>query len=77
MEGVTIIPLVSTGFMFGAGGGSGKESKKDNMEGWGGGTGGGVGIKPTVLVIIDKNGVTVEGERIASKKLIKDVPGLT
>jgi uncharacterized spore protein YtfJ len=60
---VTIIPLVSTGCMFGAGAGSGKEPAKEKGEGWGGGAGGGVGIKPSALVIIDKNGVRVEAIR--------------
>ena len=63
VEGVIIIPLVSTGFMFGACGGSGKQPNKEKAEGWGGGTGGGVGIKPTALVIIDKDGVRVEAIR--------------
>jgi uncharacterized spore protein YtfJ len=60
VNGATIIPLMSTGFMFGAGAGSGKEPAKEKGEGWGGGAGGGVGIKPSALVIIDKNGVRVE-----------------
>jgi uncharacterized spore protein YtfJ len=60
VEGATIIPLVSTGLMFGAGGGSGKEPTKEKGEGWGGGTGGGVGVKPTALIVIDKKGVRVE-----------------
>jgi uncharacterized spore protein YtfJ len=60
VEGVTIIPLVSTGLMFGAAGGSGNKPTKEKAEGWGGGTGGGVGVKPTALIIIDKNGLRVE-----------------
>lgn len=78
VEGATIIPLVSTGFMFGAGGGSGKESIKEKAEGWGGGTGGGVGVKPTALVIIDKDGVRVEAIKgalgSAIEKLAEKVP---
>jgi uncharacterized spore protein YtfJ len=61
IEGVTLIPLVSTGFLFGAGGGSGKADTPRKGEGEGGGTGGGVGIKPVAVVIIDKSGVRVEG----------------
>ena len=78
VEGATIIPLVSTGFMFGAGGGSGKEPTRERKEGWGGGTGGGVGVKPTALVIIDKNGVRVEAIRgalgSAIEKLAEKAP---
>jgi uncharacterized spore protein YtfJ len=78
VEGATIIPLVSTGFMFGAVGGSGKKPNKEKAEGWGGGTGGGVGIKPTALVIIDKNGVRVEAIKgalgSAIEKLAEKVP---
>ena len=61
IEGVTLIPLLSTGFMFGAGGGTGKADTPGKGEGAGGGTAGGVGIKPIAVVIIDKSGVRVEG----------------
>jgi uncharacterized spore protein YtfJ len=60
VEGVTLIPIVSTGFMFGAGGGTGKADPPGKGEGEGGATGGGVGIKPIAVVIIDKSGVRVE-----------------
>ena len=60
VEGVTLIPIVSTGFMFGAGGGTGKADTPGKGEGEGGATGGGVGIKPIAVVIIDKSGVRVE-----------------
>src|SRR4030042_2912268 len=60
IEGVTLIPLVSTGFAFGAGGGAGKADAPGKGEGEGGGTGGGVGIRPIAVVIIDKSGVRVE-----------------
>jgi uncharacterized spore protein YtfJ len=61
IEGVTLIPLMSTGFMFGAAGGGGKGETPSKGEGEGGGTAGGVGIKPIAVVIIDKSGVRVEG----------------
>jgi uncharacterized spore protein YtfJ len=54
-DGVTIIPIVSFGFGFGAGGTT--EDKKGNR----GGTGGGGGIKPLGAIIIDKEGARVEG----------------
>jgi uncharacterized spore protein YtfJ len=60
IEGVTLIPLVSTGFAFGAGGGTGKADTLGKGEGEGGGTGGGVGIRPIAVVIMDKSGVRVE-----------------
>ena len=53
IEGVTLIPLISTGFLFAAGGGAGKADTPGKGEGEGGGTGGGVGIKPIAVVIID------------------------
>jgi uncharacterized spore protein YtfJ len=54
-EGNTIIPLISIGFGFGAGGGISK-----NEKGSGAGTGGGGGIKPIAIIIVNKDGVTVE-----------------
>ena len=63
IEGVTLIPLVSTGFLFAAGGGAGKADTPGKGEGEGGGSGGGAGIKPIAVVIIDKSGVRVEGIR--------------
>lgn len=63
IEGVTLVPLVSTGFLFGAGGGTGKADTARKGEGEGEATGGGVGIKPIAVVIIDKSGVRVEGIR--------------
>lgn len=68
-EGNTIIPLMTLGFAFGAAGGSGKGFGKGDRkasgaegsgEGIGEGTLGGGGIKPTALVIINKDGVRVE-----------------
>ena len=80
VEGVTLIPLVSTGFMFGAGGGTGKGDTPARGEGEGGGTGGGVGIKPVAVVIIDKSGVRVEamkgGLASAIEKVAEKAPEL-
>ena len=68
-QGRTLIPLVSLGFGFGAGGGaaSGSGPKKGEAaphgEGTGGGTGGGGGVRPVGVIVIDKDGVRVEGLR--------------
>ena len=78
IEGTTLIPLISTGFLFGAGGGEGKQPMREQAEGWGGGTGGGVGIKAVAIVIIDKNGVRVEpikgGLASAVEKIVDKAP---
>jgi len=58
IEGNTLIPLISIGFGFGAGGNIG--GKKSGDGGLGAGTGGGGGIRPVALVIINKDGVRVE-----------------
>lgn len=63
VEGVTLIPLVGIGFGFGAGGGSGKSEIRQKGEGTGGGAGGGAWIRPVAVVIIDKQGVRIEGVR--------------
>jgi uncharacterized spore protein YtfJ len=74
IDGATLIPLVSTGFLFGAGGGSGRAVGG----GEGGVTGGGVGIKPVAVVIIDKGGLRVEGIKgglaSAIEKMAEKVP---
>jgi uncharacterized spore protein YtfJ len=57
IEGNTLIPLISIGFGFGAGGNIGG---KKGGDGQGAGTGGGGGIRPVALVIINKEGVRVE-----------------
>ena len=59
VEGNTIIPLVSIGFGFGGGGGSGT-GPKEKGEGTGGCTGGGGGIKPVAVIVVNKDGVRVE-----------------
>ncbi len=53
-NGSTVIPIVSYGFGFGAGGTTGGKN------GAGGGTGGGGGIKPLGAIIIDPEGARVE-----------------
>ncbi len=52
---VTVIPLVSFGFGFGAGAGKGPNGGTDS-----GGIGGGGGIKPLAVLIIDRDGTRVE-----------------
>lgn len=73
VEGNTIIPLVAVGFGFGAGGGSGKEQKKTSMEGLGGGSGGGGGIKPVAVIIVNKDGVRLEGVRRGAATMVEKV----
>ena len=63
IQGRTLIPLVSVGFGFGAGAGESKGDGRRMGEGSGGGTGGGGWVRPMALVIIDKDGVKVEGVR--------------
>ena len=53
VEGKTIVPLVSVGMGFGAGSGSGKDNNPSG--------GGGLGMKPIAVVIIDQQGVRIEG----------------
>ncbi|MBN1188399.1 MAG: hypothetical protein JXA46_01490 [Dehalococcoidales bacterium] len=63
IEGKIMIPLISIGFGFGAAGGSGKGSLKQVQEGSGGGTFGGVGIRPTAVIISDERGIRIEQVR--------------
>jgi len=60
IEGVTVIPLVSSGFMFGAMSATGKGEVKVKGEAMAGTSGGGVGIRPVAVIIIDKTGARVE-----------------
>ena len=59
IEGITIVPLMTAGFVFAAGKGRGKGGGEDSR----GLTGGGAGMRPTALVIIDKDGIRVEPVR--------------
>ncbi len=63
VDGKTIIPLISIGFVFGVGGGSGKGEAKQKGEGEGGGTGGGAWVRPVAVVINDQQGIRVEPVR--------------
>lgn len=64
-EGATIIPIVSFGFAFGAGGASAT----------GGGSGAGGGIKPLGAIIIDKEGARVEGMQGATTEIARTLGG--
>ena len=73
VEGVTIIPLVSSGFMFGAMTATGKGEVKVKGEAAAGTSGGGVGIRPAGVIIIDKTGVRVEPIRGAMSSAFEKV----
>jgi uncharacterized spore protein YtfJ len=73
VEGNTLIPLVAVGFGFGAGGGSGKEQKKMSGEGQGAGSGGGGGVRPVAIIIVNKDGVRVEGVRRGAATMVEKV----
>lgn len=68
----TLIPLVSIGFCFGAGGGSAVPPGQKE-KGSGGGTGGGGGIKPIGVVIIDKQGTRVEAVKGGSAHIVEKI----
>jgi len=76
-QGRTLIPLVSLGFGFGAGGGTGsgtapgRGESTPRGEGTGGGTGGGGGVRPVGVIVIDKDGVRVEGIRGATASVFE------
>ena len=69
-DGATVIPIVSYGFGFGAGGNSG------GRNGAGGGTGAGGGIKPLGAIIFDDHGPRVEAVKGAMSG-IADIIGET
>jgi len=71
IEGNTIIPLVSLGFAFGAGSGSGRSEKASKGEGGGSGTAGGGGIKPTAIIVVNKDGVRVEAIKGATASVLE------
>ena len=58
VEGSTLIPLVSVGFGFAAGGGKGTDRQK--AAGQGGASGGGGGVKPVALIVANRDGVRVD-----------------
>ena len=73
VEGVTIIPLVSSGFMFGAMSATGKGEVRVKGEAAAGTSGGGVGIRTAGVIIIDKTGVRVEPIRGAISSAFEKV----
>ena len=73
VEGVTIIPLISSGFMFGAMSATGKGEVRVKGEAEAGTSGGGVGIRPAGVIIIDKTGVRVEPIRGAISSAFEKV----
>ena len=56
----TIIPLVSIGFGFGVGAKSRQHLNEPGADSSIGGTGGGAGIKPVAVIVVDKSGVRVD-----------------
>ena len=84
VDGKTIIPLISAGFAFGAGGGSGRGEgqgrREGKGEGEGGATGGGAWVRPIAVIISDADGVRVEpvigGVSGAMEKIGESVPRL-
>lgn len=72
---VTIVPLLSAGFWFGAGGlvGKGGETSKAEDEGSGGGTGGAGDVKAVAMLIFDKNGVRVEAMKGSLAQMTEQV----
>ena len=73
IEGNTLIPLISLGFGFGAGSGSGKSEKASQGEGSGSGTAGAGGIKPTAIIVINKDGVRIETVKGAAASIMEKV----
>ena len=74
VDGRTVIPLMSVGMGFGAGSSLGKESSPGNAGG------GGIGIKPVAVVIIDEHGVRLErmqaGRHALAEHMVEAVPKL-
>ncbi len=73
LEGQTIIPLVAVGFGFCAGGASGKNQKTASLEGLGGGSGAGGGVKPVAVIIASKDGVRLESVRRGAANVVEKV----
>jgi uncharacterized spore protein YtfJ len=80
VDGITLIPLISIGFGFAAGGVQGKGEAKQKGEGNGGGTGGGAWVRPKAVIIIDKQGVRIEpvmgSTSFALEKLGECIPNM-
>ena len=71
IEGNTLIPLINLGFGFGVGTGEGTDPQ--NRSGRGGGTGGGGGVKPVAVVVVNKDGVTVETIKSGTASVLEKV----
>jgi uncharacterized spore protein YtfJ len=63
-EGAAVIPIVSYGFGFGAGGAAGQKGNS-------GGTGAGGGIKPVGAIIFDQSGARVEAVKGTASAIAK------
>ncbi len=70
---VILIPLISIGFGFGAGGGSGKGEAKQKGEGAGSGTGGGAWVRPSAVIIIEKDNVRLESVKGGLSSAIQSI----
>ncbi|MBE0479920.1 MAG: sporulation protein YtfJ [Dehalococcoidia bacterium] len=68
VDGNTIIPLISIGFGFGAGSSG---TKKEKGEEGGSGAGGGGGIRPVAIIIVNKDGVRIEGVRGGTSSMLE------
>lgn len=69
VDGNTLIPLVNVGFGMGAG--QGTDSKNGSL--CSGGTGGGGGVKPVALVIINEDGVRVESVKSGGASVMEKI----
>lgn len=59
-NGDTIIPVSKVSFGFGAGGSDFTSTQKDAQNPFGGGSGGGVSIKPIAFLVVNDNGVELK-----------------
>jgi uncharacterized spore protein YtfJ len=73
IEGYTLIPLVSIGFGLGVGSGTGKMDVRAKGEGEGGGVGAGGGIKPTAVIVVGPEGVSLEPIKGGAASLVEKV----
>lgn len=71
--GNTLIPLVSLGFGFGAGGRTGQMKAGEAGQGTGEGTGGGGGVKPIALIVINEDGVRLESIKGGASSVFEKV----
>lgn len=70
----TLVPLLSIGVGFGAGGAAGKEESSGSA------TAGGAGVRPIAIIVVDKEGVRIEaikgGMAAALEKLTETLPDI-